>query len=45
VAILALVAAGAVLGAVRGGFADLFIYRYAGRAVLDGVPVYDGRIR
>ena len=43
VAILALVTAAAVLGAVRGGFTDLFVYQYAGRAVLDGLRLYGSR--
>ena len=25
----------------RGGFTDLFVYQYGGRAVLDGLPVYE----
>jgi alpha-1,2-mannosyltransferase len=29
-----------VVGGLRGGFTDLFVYRYGGRAVLDGLPVY-----
>jgi alpha-1,2-mannosyltransferase len=38
--VLALVVAAAVAGALRGGFADLSVYRYGGRAVLDGLSVY-----
>lgn len=38
--VLVLVAAAAVAGALRGGFADLVVYQYGGRAVLDGFPVY-----
>ena len=38
--IVALVVAGAVVGAVHGGFPDLHVYRYAGRAVLEGLSVY-----
>jgi len=33
--------AGAVLGAVIGGFPDLDVYRYGGGAVLDGASPYD----
>ena len=40
VTIVALVVAAAVVGAIRGEFADLFVYRHAGRAVLDGISVY-----
>ena len=43
--VLALVVVGAVVGAVRGGFTDLFVYQYGGRAVLDGVPVYGAATR
>ena len=43
VAILAMVVAGAVVGAIHGGFTDLFVYRHSGRAVLDGLPVYESR--
>lgn len=38
--VLVLVAAAAALGAVRGGLVDLTVYRYGGRAVLDGLAVY-----
>ena len=41
VAILALVAAATVVGGIHGGFTDLFVYQYAGRAALDGRPVYE----
>ena len=37
--VLLLVAAAAVTGGVRGGFTDLFVYQYGGRAVLDGLSV------
>ncbi|MCW2765955.1 MAG: hypothetical protein JWO11_1914, partial [Nocardioides sp.] len=40
VPVLVLVVAAAVAAALRGGFTDLFVYRYGGRAVLDGLPVY-----
>jgi alpha-1,2-mannosyltransferase len=40
VAVLALVAAAAVAGALRGGFKDLIVYQYGGRAVLEGLAVY-----
>ena len=40
VTIGALVVAAAVVGAIRGGFTDLLVYQYGGRAVLDGLPVY-----
>ena len=39
--ILALVVVAAVVGALHGGFTDLFVYRYGGRAVLDGLPLYE----
>ena len=39
--VLVLVVAGAVAGALSGGFTDLFVYLYGGRAVLDGLPVYE----
>lgn len=35
-------AAGVVLAETR-GLLDLEVYRYGGRAVLDGIPLYDGR--
>jgi alpha-1,2-mannosyltransferase len=38
--VFALVAAAGVVGAMVGGFMDLWVYRYAGGAVLDGLPVY-----
>jgi alpha-1,2-mannosyltransferase len=38
--VLVLVVAGAVVGAVRGKFADLSVYQYGGRSALDGVPLY-----
>jgi alpha-1,2-mannosyltransferase len=38
--VLILVVAAAVAGALRGGFTDLLVYQWAGRAVLDGLPVY-----
>ena len=37
--VLVLVLAAAVAGALRGGFTDLAVYRYGGRAVLDGLPL------
>ncbi len=39
--VLALVVVAAVVGAVHRDFADLFVYRYGGRAVLDGLPLYE----
>ncbi len=39
--VLLLVAAAAVAGGLHADFADLFVYRYGGRAVLDGLPVYE----
>lgn len=39
--VLVLVVAAAVAGALHGGFTDLFVYQYGGRAVLDGLPVYE----
>ncbi len=41
--VLVAVLAAAVAGALRGGFTDLFVYRYGGWAVLHGVPVYGSR--
>src|SRR3954469_12712116 len=38
---LLLVVVAAVAAAVRGGFTDLLVYQYGGRAMLDGLPVYD----
>ena len=38
-----LVVAAAVAAGVRGGFTDLFVYQYGGRALLDGLPVYGSR--
>ena len=38
--VLGLVVVAAVVGALRGGFIDLFVYRYGGRAALDGLPLY-----
>ena len=37
------VVAGRGRGRVRGGFTDLFVYQYGGRALLDGLPVYGSR--
>jgi alpha-1,2-mannosyltransferase len=37
--VLVLVVAAAAAGALRGGFTDLSVYQYGGRAVLDGLPV------
>ncbi len=39
--VLALVVAAAVVGAVHGELADLSVYGYGGRAVLDGLPLYE----
>ena len=39
-AILALVVAGCVVGAVSGELKDLLVYQHGGRAVLDGVSAY-----
>ncbi len=39
VAVVVVVAA--VVGGVRGFFTDLSVYRYGGRAVLDGIALYD----
>jgi alpha-1,2-mannosyltransferase len=39
--VLVLVVGAAVAGALLGGFKDLFVYLYGGRAVLDGLPVYE----
>ena len=36
--VLVLVVAAAVAGGLRGGFTDLFVYQFGGRAVLDGLP-------
>jgi alpha-1,2-mannosyltransferase len=41
--VLVLVTAAAVAGALRGGFKDLFVYVYGGRALLDGQPLYESR--
>jgi alpha-1,2-mannosyltransferase len=41
--VLLLVAVAALAGALRSGFTDLFVYVYGGRAVLDGLPVYESR--
>jgi alpha-1,2-mannosyltransferase len=41
--VLVLVIAAFVAGALCGGLTDLFVYRYGGRAVLDGLPVYESR--
>lgn len=43
VPVVALVVAAAVAGALRGGFTDLFVYRYGGQAVIDGLPLYGTR--
>ena len=43
VPVLVLVVVAAAAGGVRGGFTDLFVYRYGGRALLDGLPVYGSR--
>ena len=39
--VLVVVVAAAVAGALRGGFTDLVVYQYGGRAVLDGLRVYE----
>ena len=39
--VLVLVVAAAVAAALRGGFTDLLVYQYGGRAVLDGLPLYE----
>ena len=39
--VLILVVGAAVVGALLGGFTDLFVYQYAGRVVLDGLPIYE----
>jgi len=41
--VLILVAVAAVAGALRGGFKDLFVYLYGGRAVFDGLALYESR--
>jgi alpha-1,2-mannosyltransferase len=41
VPVLVLIVAAAVAGAIHGGFTDLVVYQYGGRAVLDGLPVYE----
>lgn len=43
VPVLVLLVVVAVAAAVRGDFTDLFVYRYGGRALLDGLPVYEAR--
>ena len=42
VAVLVVVAA-AVAGALHGGLQDLSVYEYGGRAVLDGLPLFESR--
>ena len=39
--VLLLVVVGAAAAAIRGGFTDLLVYQYGGRAMLDGLPVYE----
>ncbi len=39
-ALAAVVVAGAVVGGLRGGFTDLYVYVHGGRAVLHGWPLY-----
>jgi alpha-1,2-mannosyltransferase len=39
-AVVTLAVAGAVAGAIHGGFPDLSVYEYGGHAVLDGLDVY-----
>jgi alpha-1,2-mannosyltransferase len=41
--VLILVVAAVVAGALSGGFTDLFVYQYGGRAVLHGLPLYESR--
>jgi alpha-1,2-mannosyltransferase len=41
--VAALVLGGSIAGAVRGGFTDLFVYRYGGGAVLHGLALYESR--
>ena len=43
VPVLVLVVAVAVAAGLRGDFTDLFVYRFGGRALLDGLPVYEVR--
>jgi alpha-1,2-mannosyltransferase len=39
--VLLLVVVAAVAAAIRGGFTDLLVYQYGGRAMLEGLPVYE----
>ena len=39
--VVALVVVAAVMGGLHADFPDLFVYRYGGRAVLDGLPLYE----
>ncbi len=39
--VVALVVVAAIAGALHRDFADLFVYRYGGRAILDGLPLYE----
>jgi len=41
--VLAVVVVAGVVAAYRGGFTDLLVYQYGGRAVLDGRPLYESR--
>jgi alpha-1,2-mannosyltransferase len=41
--VVVLVLAAALVGGVRGGFTDRWVYRFAGRAVLDGTALYGVR--
>jgi alpha-1,2-mannosyltransferase len=41
--VLALVVAAAVAGALRSELTDLLVYRHAGRALLDGLPILESR--
>jgi len=43
VPVLVLVVGAAVAGALRGDLQDLLTYQYGGRALLDGLPVFDSR--
>ena len=41
--VLVLIAFAAVASALRGGFKDFSVYLYGGRALLDGLPIYESR--
>jgi len=38
--VLVLIVVAAVAGGLRGGFTDLFVYRFGGRSALRGLPIY-----